>query len=121
LSELNNENELEEFKKNLRDRFGEIPFQTIDLLRTVELKWFASKIGFEKIILKNNKMICQFISDKENSYYSSGDFQRTLTSIHHNKSVCEIKEKKNNNGDVLLVIFKNIHSINEAFEKLQIF
>ena len=121
LSELNNENELEEFKNNLKDRFGKIPFQTIDLLKTVELKWLASKIGFEKIILKNNKMICQFISDKENSYYSSGDFQRILTSIHHNKSVCELKEKKKNNGNVLLAIFKNIDSLKQAIEKLEIF
>ena len=121
LSELNNENELEEFKNNLKDRFGKIPFQTIDLLKTVELKWLASKIGFEKIILKNNKMICQFISDKENSYYSSGDFQKILTSIHHKKSVCELKEKKKNDSNVLLAIFKNVDSVKQAIEKLEVF
>ena len=119
LSELNNDNELQEFKNNLKDRFGKIPFQTIDLLKTVELKWLASKIGFEKIILKNNKMICQFISDKENSYYSSGDFQKILTSIHHKKSVCELKEKKKNDSNVLLAIFKNVDSVKQAIEKLE--
>jgi len=121
LSELNNDNELQEFKNNLKDRFGKIPFQTIDLLKTVELKWLASKIGFEKIILKNNKMICQFISDKENSYYSSGDFQKILTSIHHKKSVCELKEKKKNDSNVLLAIFKNVDSVKQAIEKLKVF
>ena len=121
LSELNNDNELQEFKNNLKDRFGKIPFQTIDLLKTVELKWLASKIGFEKIILKNNKMICQFISDKENSYYSSGDFQKILTSIHHKKSVCELKEKKKNDSNVLLAIFKNVDSVKQAIEKLEVF
>ena len=105
----------------MKDRFGKIPFQTIDLLKTVELKWLASKIGFEKIILKNNKMICQFISDKENSYYSSGDFQKILTSIHHKKSVCELKEKKKNDSNVLLAIFKNVDSVKQAIEKLEVF
>ena len=121
LSEINNSIELKEFKNNLKDRFGNIPYQTIDLLKTVELKWLAIDLGFEKIILKNNKMICRFISDKEHTYYLSGNFQKTLTTIHKNKNLCEIKEKKKNSGDVLLATFKEINSIHEALNRLKIF
>ena len=121
LSEINSEEELKKFKNNLIDRFGEIPFQTIDLLKTLEIKWLAIDLGFEKIILKNNKMICQFISDKEHYYYSSGNFQKTLIAIHQKKNICELKEKKKNNIGVLLAVFKNVHSIKQAIEKLKIF
>ena len=121
LSEINNSSELKEFKYNLKDRFGNIPYQTIDLLKTVELKWLAIDLGFEKIILKNNKMICRFISDKEHKYYLSGNFQKTLTTIHKNKNLCEVKEKKKNSGDVLLATFKEINSIHEALNRLKIF
>ena len=121
LSEINTDKELKEFENNLKDRFGEIPFQTVDLLKTVEIKWMGIELGFEKIILKNDKMICQFISDKEDSYYSSGNFQKILTSIHQNKNMCEVKEKKKNDKVVLLAIFKKIYSINEAIEKLKVF
>ena len=121
LSEINSEEELKKFKNNLIDRFGEIPFQTIDLLKTLEIKWLAIDLGFEKIILKNNKMICQFISDKEHYYYSSGNFQKTLLAIHQKKNICEVKEKKKNNIGVLLAVFKNVHSIKQAIEKLKIF
>ena len=121
LSEINSEEELKKFKNNLIDRFGEIPFQTIDLLKTLEIKWLAIDLGFEKIILKNNKMICQFISDKEHYYYSSGNFQKTLLAIHQKKNICELKEKKKNNIGVLLAVFKNVHSIKQAIEKLKIF
>ena len=121
LSEINSEEELKKFKNNLIDRFGEIPFQTIDLLKTLEIKWLAIDLGFEKIILKNNKMICQFISDKEHYYYSSGNFQKTLIAIHQKKNICEVKEKKKNNIGVLLAVFKNVHSIKQAIEKLKIF
>ena len=121
LSEINSEEELKKFKNNLIDRFGEIPFQTIDLLKTLEIKWLAIDLGFEKIILKNNKMICQFISDKEHYYYSSGNFQKILIAIHQKKNICELKEKKKNNIGVLLAVFKNVHSIKQAIEKLKIF
>ena len=121
LSEINSEEELNNFKNNLIDRFGEIPFQTVDLLKTVEIKWLAIDLGFEKIILKNNKMICQFISDKEHYYYSSGNFQKILIAIHKKKNICEVKEKKKNNIGILLAVFENVNSIKQAIEKLKIF
>lgn len=121
LSEIKVENELKEFKENLKDRFGKIPQESIDLLKTVELKWIAISIGFEKIILKNDKLICQFISDKEHNYYSSGNFQKTLKTILQNKKMCEVKEKKNKDGDILIVVFKGVNSVDKAINNLKVF
>ena len=119
LSEIKTVNELKEFKENLKDRFGKIPQESIDLLKTVELKWVAVSVGFEKIILKNNKLICQFISDKEHNYYSSGNFQKTLKTILQNKKICEVKEKKNKDGEILIVVFKGVNSVNQAIKNLK--
>jgi len=121
LSEIKTTNELKEFKENLKDRFGKIPQESIDLLKTVELKWVAVSVGFEKIILKNNKLICQFISDKEHNYYSSGNFQKTLKTILQNKKICEVKEKKNKNGEILIVVFKGVNSVDQAIKNLKLF
>jgi transcription-repair coupling factor (superfamily II helicase) len=121
LSEIKVENELKEFKENLKDRFGKIPQESIDLLKTVELKWIAISVGFEKIILKNDKLICQFISDKEHNYYSSGNFQKTLKTILQNKKMCEVKEKKNKDGDILIVVFKGVNSVDKAINNLKVF
>ncbi|MBT4959264.1 MAG: transcription-repair coupling factor [Flavobacteriaceae bacterium] len=121
LSEIKAENELKEFKENLKDRFGKIPQESIDLLKTVELKWIAISVGFEKIILKNDKLICQFISDKEHNYYSSGNFQKTLKTILQNKKMCEVKEKKNKDGDILIVVFKGVNSVDKAINNLKVF
>ena len=95
--------------------------ESIDLLKTVELKWIAISVGFEKIILKNDKLICQFISDKEHNYYSSGNFQKTLKTILQNKKMCEVKEKKNKDGDILIVVFKGVNSIDKAINNLKVF
>ena len=121
LSEIKVEKDLKEFKENLKDRFGKIPQESIDLLKTVELKWIAISVWFEKIILKNNKLICQFISDKEHNYYSSGNFQKTLKTILKNIKMCEVKEKKNKNGDILTVVFKGVNSVEQAINNLKIF
>ena len=121
LSEIKTTNELKEFKENLKDRFGKIPQESIDLLKTVELKWVAVSVGFEKIILKNNKLICQFVSDKEHNYYSSGNFQKTLKTILQNKKICEVKEKKNKNGEILIVVFKGVNSVDQAIKNLKLF
>ena len=121
LSEVNNNDELNEFVNILEDRFGKLPFQSVDLIKTIELKWLGIKIGFEKIILKNNKMICQFISNKEDNYYQTEKFQQVLLSIQKNPKVCHIKEKKKNDDEKLLLIFNEVKSITQAINYLEIF
>ena len=75
----------------------------------------------EKIILKNKRMICQFITNKNDNFYKNGDFENMLKLIIENNSMCEIKEKKNQSSEKLVVIFKEVNTIKKAIEKLQIF
>ena len=87
----------------------------------MELKILATKLNFEKIVLKNKKMICQFISDKNNDFYKNGRFEEMLSSIIKNNTMCEFKEKKNQFNEKLIVVFKDVNSINKAIKMLQIF
>ncbi len=121
LSEIDSKNELENFSSKLEDRFGKIPKESINLLKTVEMKFLGKSLGFEKIILKNNKMICQFISNKKHRYYKSGKFEKLLSKIVNNLHNCEIKEKKSKAGHTLIVITNEINSIDEAIDNLKIF
>ena len=45
LSDLETEEEIENFEKKLVDRFGELPVEAIDLLNSVRLKWAARSLG----------------------------------------------------------------------------
>ncbi|MEO2144176.1 MAG: TRCF domain-containing protein, partial [Flavobacteriaceae bacterium] len=121
LSEIKTKEELNKFTKVLEDRFGKLPNQTIDLIKTVELKWLGIEIGFEKIILKNRKMICQFISNKEDKYYKSDKFQNTLLNIQNNPNLCQIKEKKKNNEEKLLLVFNEVQTLTQAISYLKVF
>ncbi|MDA8938269.1 transcription-repair coupling factor [Flavobacteriaceae bacterium] len=121
LSTIYNLEELNKFIVELEDRFGKLPSQSIDLIKTIELKLLAIQNGFEKLILKNEKMICQFISIKDDKFYSSGEFGKILQTIQNNQNLCQLKEKKSISGERLLLIFQNINSIEKAINCLKIF
>ena len=53
LSNIINLEELKIFTTELEDRFGKLPSQSLDLIKTIELKLLAIQNGFEKLILKN--------------------------------------------------------------------
>ncbi|MDG1032413.1 MAG: transcription-repair coupling factor, partial [Flavobacteriaceae bacterium] len=121
LSAIYNLEDLTKFTTELEDRFGKLPSQSLDLIKTIELKLLAIQNGFEKLILKNEKMICQFISSKEDKFYFSGEFEKILQTIQKNQNLCQLKEKKSINGERLLLVFQEINSIEKAIKCLKIF
>ncbi len=118
LNELENEQELADFENELKDRFGDLPPQAEDLLKTVELKWIAKDIGMEKIVLKNNKLIGYFIADQESRFYKSRAFTHILQVVQENPKLGEMKQKETRNGVRLLMSFKGIDSIDKAVQSL---
>lgn len=48
LAEIDSEENLSKFESELVDRFGNLPKEAINLLKSVSLKWLAAEIGFEK-------------------------------------------------------------------------
>jgi transcription-repair coupling factor (superfamily II helicase) len=120
LSEIKELESLDLFEKELIDRFGKLPNQSKDLLKTINLKLIATENGFEKLILKNKKMICQFVSNKNDPFYNSEKFQSLLKSINTNHEICELKEKKSNKGDRLLLVFKDVCTVQDGIDCLKI-
>ncbi len=119
LSELKTEDELMTFELELNDRFGKHPFQVVDLLNSVRVKWIAKKLGIERLILKKDKMIGYFISDQQSSYYQTPVFTQVLHFVQHNAKICTMKEKETKSGLRLLLTFDNITSIDKALATLK--
>jgi len=114
LDESESEEDLHEFENRLTDRFGPIPEQTKELMDAVRLRWMAKEIGFEKIILKNGKLIGYFITKKDSPYYQSPLFTRVLKYIQTNPSGCKMNEKNNK----LRLIYGNINNISKGISRL---
>ncbi len=118
LNELKTTEELKAFNKELKDRFGDLPTQAIDLLNSIQLKWYAATIGIEKIIMKQQKMIGYFIADQESSFYQSNQFRQVLSKVQQGKNQFILKEKKTRHGLRLILDFGKVKNINQALLKI---
>ena len=120
LSLITTEEDLLLFENKLIDRFGPLPKQAISLLNSIKIKWIATKLGIEKLIMKQGKMICYFVSDQQSSYYNSPQFTKVLQFVQKNPSICRMKEKQTPAGLRLLLTFENAKSINKCLEFLEL-
>ncbi len=115
LDDSKNEEELINFEAHIRDRFGPVPEQTMELIHTIRLRWLAMEIGFERLVLKNNRMSGYFIQKQNSPYYQSETFTKVLKFVQENGRICKMKE----NNNKLSLSFENIKSIDVAMAVLQ--
>ena len=76
LDTLETEEELRQFAQRLQDRFGRIPWQVEELFDGLRLRWICKALGFERLILKNDKLRCYFVENPQSPYYDSATFKR---------------------------------------------
>ncbi len=115
LDQIENEDNLQAFITQLIDRFGPIPPQSLELIDVVRLRWLALKMGFDKLILKNGKMIGYFVADPQSDFYKSAAFNNILAGVQKNPGKYHFKETKNK----LALIVDNIASVAEAINLLK--
>lgn len=92
LDSLQRESEVAAYCERLRDRFGAIPTETLDLVQVVNLRRVARTLGFEKVSLKQGKMYLYFVGDEHQAYYQSTAFGRVLNYMQHNPRRCKLRE-----------------------------
>lgn len=115
LDNILKEEELQKFELNLRDRFGPVPEETIELINVVRMRWRAMHLGFEKLTLKNKKMLCYFLNKQESDYFSSPMFQAALLYAQKYPSLCTLKEQNNK----LYLTIEDVATIHRASDVLQ--
>ncbi len=119
LAGLKNESELISFEEKLIDRFGPLPKEAQSLLNSLRVKWVATHLGIEKLVMKQGKMIGYFVSDQNSAFYQSNRFSDILRFVQQNPELCRIKEKQTSNGLRLLVTFEHVKSVHRALELLK--
>ena len=116
LDSIESESELIRFRDRLADRFGPIPSQTESLIRTIRLRWRAREIGFEKLVLRNQRLVCFFIANEESPYYQSAQFSKIIEFVQQYPDLCKMKEERKR----LSLTFKDVPGIGKAIEKLNL-
>ncbi len=93
MDDLQNEKEIADFRARMVDRFGELPQPAEELLNVVRLRQKAIKLGFEKIILKNNLLIAYFVSNQMSPYYQTPLFSEVMQRIAAKPKQFKVKEQ----------------------------
>lgn len=119
LGAVKNEEELIVFQNKLIDRFGPLPPRAKALMNSIRIKWIATHIGIEKLVMKQGKMIGYFISDQQSDYYQSNRFNQVLQFVQKNSSICKMKEKQTPAGLRLLLTFDNVKNTRTALEYME--
>ena len=120
LGNVKNEEELFVFQNKLIDRFGPMPPRANALMNSIRIKWVASKVGIEKLVMKKGKMIGYFVADQNSDYYTSKRFQQMLQFVQKNSAICVMKEKQTPAGLRLLLTFENVKTTRRALELMEL-
>jgi len=115
LDQIQRQEDLQLFEKGLIDRFGPLPGPSQDLLQVVNLRQLANRLGFEKIVLKNEKMIGYFVSNQDSPLYKSKVFTRILSFVQKQPRLFRMKEQNNK----LTLACEPIHSVTAACDLLK--
>jgi transcription-repair coupling factor (superfamily II helicase) len=116
LDNITKDEDLIAFEKNIRDRFGPIPTEAIELISLVRMRWQAMKLGFEKLTLKNGKLLTYFLSKQDSDYFNSPMFKAALAFAQKFPNRCKLKEQNNR----LWLTIEDVTSIKKSAEVLSL-
>lgn len=119
LNEVSTEEELDVFRGSLIDRFGALPPESEELLTSLKIKWIAARIGLERVVLKEGKLVGYFIADKASAFYNSPAFAAVMKAIQEHPRELRIKEKQTRAGLRLLLLSDNVKTIDCALQVLR--
>jgi transcription-repair coupling factor (superfamily II helicase) len=111
LDKLESEEEVDKFSEKIRDRFGKLPPQVLELFEGLRLRWVGRKLAFEKLILKQGKLRGYFINNPQSPFYESALFLKLM------KYVADAKNERltlKKTGNSLILVFEGVKTLKGA-------
>jgi len=113
LSKFKDRIEIQKFKQELIDRFGDLPKETKELLKSITLRSLAELINCKKIILKKNNMIIVFREAENNQSISDKMLNNIIALVKSSKDQkYSIKEDQNK----VKLYVKKINNIDDGIK-----
>ena len=101
LDGITTEQGLQNFAVRLNDRFGALPPEALELMEVVRLRWQAVKMGIERMVLKNGRMVAYLVANLQSPFYKSEIFGKMVTYYTTFPNNCRMSE---NNGKRMMVV-----------------
>jgi transcription-repair coupling factor (superfamily II helicase) len=114
LDQSEKDEELEQMKLELTDRFGPLPEPVQDLFVTIQSRRLAIALGFEKMTLKDETLRCFFINRPDSPYFESDTFKNLLAFTQTAMNNAHFKQV----GKTFILIIKDVKDMNVCFRVL---
>ena len=102
LDAIENEEGIIKYEEKLADRFGRLPKEAKELFEGLRLRWVCKSLGFERVVLKNNKLRCYFVENPQSPYYESAVFKHILSYVGEKGKVQGLSLKQSNRSLILV-------------------
>ena len=114
LDSMQSDKEIDRLATQLQDRFGKMTTEVENLFEVVKIRNAGSRLGFEKVIIKNGMFIAFFISNQMSPYFRSDVFARILEKINAGTYNLELKQSEGK----LKIITRKVDTLAKAREIL---
>ena len=115
LDNMENPEQVEEFRTQLRDRFGTIPATSEELIKVVPLRIYAKRLGIERLTLKGGKMYIYFVGEENEAYYRSVAFGRMLAWFQLDPKRTKLRDVKGKRS----FLIEDVPTVTEALSILE--
>jgi transcription-repair coupling factor (superfamily II helicase) len=113
LDNLETEDDLQQFRLDLEDRFGPLPASGETLFDLMRLRRAGRRLGMEKIVLKKGLLKCYLLDGKHERYYQSVEFGKLLKAVQGSDGKITMKQHKN-------AVFLEVDAIRTAHHALEL-
>ena len=110
LDGLERDEDVEQFRQRMADRFGSVPVEGEELIGVVKLRRLGRYFGCERITLKSGRMRMQFISNSDSAFYDSEAFQKVIAFATTNAHICRVDNAKNQ----FKLLISDVNSVAQA-------
>ncbi|HJT75172.1 MAG TPA: TRCF domain-containing protein, partial [Chitinophaga sp.] len=115
LDNITIESKLQAFETELQDRFGPVPEPVKDLLCMIRCRWMAIRLGFEKMMLKDETLRCYFINNPDSPYFESATFNHILVYLQTRVNNAKLKQV----GKNFMLVADRIRSMSDLYDFLK--
>jgi len=122
LDNIRDDDELNAFRKRMRDRFGPLPSVAEELLQVVSLRRMGKQLGCEKIMLKQGRMFLYFVSTSTSPFYQSAAFEHIINYVTTNVARCQLRETPSSASEKSVkrsMVVTDVPSVGEAVSVLE--
>ncbi|MBU6332596.1 MAG: hypothetical protein KGQ80_09315, partial [Bacteroidetes bacterium] len=95
LDNLETEEDLQQFRLDLEDRFGPLPASGETLFDLMRIRRAGRGLGMEKIVLKKGLLKCYLLDGRHERYYQSVEFGKLLNAVQGSSGKIAMKQHKN--------------------------